>query len=74
MITSIILEIFLYLLPPYSPELNQIEPVFCQVKHQEIIQRSHTTRLGLRGAVEAGFTNFTRKLRSRSPRELRVAA
>jgi putative transposase len=74
MITSILLEIFLYLLPPYSPELNQIEPGFCQVKHQEIIQRSHTTRVGLSGAVEVGFTNYARKLRSKSPRELRPVA
>ena len=28
--------IYLYYLPPYSPELNRIEPVFRQVKHHEI--------------------------------------
>jgi hypothetical protein len=69
MITSILLEIFLYLLPPYPPEVNQIEPVFCEVKHLEIFQRSQTTRVELREAVEAAFTNFARKLRSKSPRE-----
>jgi transposase len=67
-------NIYLYFLPPYSPELNRIEPVFRQVKHQEIPQRSHTTRRGLREAVEAGFTNYGRKLRPRSQRELRPAA
>ena len=66
--------IYLYFLPPYSPELNRIEPVFRQVKYQEIPQRSHTTRVGLRDAVETGFTNFGRKLRSKSQRELRPAA
>ena len=66
--------IYLYYLPPYSPELNRIEPVFRQVKHQEIPQRSHTTRLGLREAVEAGFTNYARKLRPKNQRELRPAA
>ena len=66
--------IYLYFLPPYSPELNQIEPVFRQVKYQEIPQRSHTTRVGLRDAVETGFNNFGRKLRPKSPRELRPAA
>jgi transposase len=68
------LGIYLYFLPPYSPELNRIEPVFRQVKHQEIPQRSHATRSGLREAVEAGFTNYARKLRPKSTRELRPAA
>lgn len=66
--------IYLYYLPPYSPELNRIEPIFGQVKHQEIPQRSHATRSGLREAVETGFTNYARKLRPKSQRELRPAA
>jgi len=66
--------IYLYYLPPYSPELNRIEPVFRQVKHQEIPQRSHTTRVGLREAVEGGFNNYGLRLRSNSQRELRPAA
>ena len=68
------LGIYLYFLPPYSPELNQIEPVFRQVKHQEIPQRSHVTRAGLRGAVELGFNNYGRKLQQKHPKELRPAA
>jgi transposase len=66
--------IYLYFLPPYSPELNRIEPVFRQVKHQEIPQRSHTTRAGLRAAVVLGFNNYGRKLRPKCRRELRPAA
>jgi len=66
--------IYLYFLPPYSPELNQIEPVFRQVKHHEIPQRSYTTRSGLREGVETGFTNYGRGLRRKSPKELRPAA
>jgi transposase len=66
--------IYLYFLPAYSPELNQIEPVFRQVKHQEIPVRSHATRGGLREAVEAGFTNYGRRLRPKIPRKLRPAA
>ena len=66
--------IYLYFLPPYSPELNRIEPVFRQVKHQEIPRRSHTTRAALREAVEEGFTNYARKLRPKSTRELRPTA
>jgi putative transposase len=66
--------VYLYFLPPYSPELNRIEPVFRQVKHQEIPVRSHTTRSGLRKAVEQGFSKYGRKLRPRSQEELRPAA
>ncbi len=66
--------IYLYYLPPYSPKLNRIEPVFRQVKHQEIPVRSHTTRSGLGEAVEAGLSNHGRKLRPKSRRQLRPAA
>jgi transposase len=64
----------LYFLPAYSPELNQAEPVFRQVKHQEIPQRSFTTRAGLREAVVLGFANYGRKLQPKHPEELRPAA
>jgi transposase len=66
--------IYLYFLPPYSPEPNRIEPVFRQVKHQEIPRRSHTTRASLRQAVLLGFNNYGRTLRPKCPRELRPAA
>lgn len=68
------LGIYLYLLPPYSPELNRIEPVFRQVEHQEIPQRSFTTRSGLREAVEGGFRTYGRRLRPKIPNKLRPAA
>jgi len=66
--------IYLYFLPPYSPELNEIEAVFRQVKYHEIPERSHTTRIGLREAVERGFDNYGRKLPRKYPKELRPAA
>ena len=66
--------IFLYFLPPYAPELNEIEPVFRQVKYQEIPQRSHTTRAGLRRAVDSGFDSFGRGLKPKSKKKLRRAA
>jgi putative transposase len=56
------------------PELNQIEPVFRPVKHQEMPQRSFTTRSGLREAVAVGFSNDGRRLRPKIPKELRPAA
>ena len=66
--------IYLYFLPPYAPELNEIEPVFRQVKYQERPQRSHPTRAGLRDAVESGFTTYGRGLKSKSKRRPRRAA
>jgi transposase len=66
--------IYLYFLPPYSPELNQVEPVFRQVKHQEIPQRSFTTRSGLCEAVVVAFDSYGRNLRPKYPEELRPAA
>jgi transposase len=68
------LGIYLYFLPPYSPELNEVEPVFRQVKHQEIPQRSFATRRELREAVVLGFSNYGRTLRSKRPKEVRPAA
>ena len=66
--------IYLYFLPPYSPELNRIEPVFRQIKHQEIPIRTYTTRSGLREAVDQGFAAYARRLIAKSHRELRPAA
>jgi transposase len=64
----------LYYLPPYSPEWNAIEPVFRQVKYPEMPQRSYTTRLGLREAVESAFTGYGRRLRPKPAERLRPAA
>jgi hypothetical protein len=61
-----------YFLPPYALELNEIEPVFRQVKYQERLQRSHPTRAGLRDAVESGFTTYGRDLKSKSKRPRRA--
>jgi transposase len=68
------LGIYLYYLPAYSPELNEIEPVFKQVKHHEIPQRSHTSKAQLRGSVEQGFGSYGRRLRPKSAKQLRPAA
>jgi hypothetical protein len=66
--------VYLYFLPPYAPELNEIEPVFRQVKYQEMPQRSHTTRAGLRAAVETGFDTYGRGLKPKSEKKPRRAA
>jgi transposase len=68
------LGIYLYYLPAYSPELNEIEPVFKQVKHHEISKRSHTSKGELRVTVEQGFDSYGRKLRPKGDNQLRPAA
>ena len=49
-------------LPPYSPELNPIEPVWRQVKYQDIPERSHPTDSALQAAVEAALSDRARRL------------
>jgi transposase len=66
--------VYLYYLPAYSPELNDIEPVFKQVKHHEIPKRSHTSKQELRGSVEQGFESYAKKLRPKRDTQLRPAA
>jgi transposase len=68
------LGIYLYYLPPYSPELNRIEAVFKQVKHHEMPTRSFTTRADLRKAVEDGFETYQRRLQAKGDNELRRRA
>ncbi len=66
--------VYLYYLPAYSPELNEIEGVFKQVKHHEIPQRSHTSKQELRHSVECGFECYAGKLRPKRDKQLRPAA
>jgi putative transposase len=66
--------IYLSYLPPYSPELNAIEPVFKQVKHHDIPIRSHTSKAELRTSVEGGFTARAQYLKQKSNKAPRRAA
>ena len=68
------LGVYLYYLPPYSPELNRIEPVFEQVKHHDMPTRSFTSKADLRAAVEAGFEAYRSRLRTKGNKPLRLAA
>ncbi len=45
----------LFYLPPYSPELNLIEPLWRHIKHEQIPIRSHKTADELKAAVEAAL-------------------
>ena len=68
------LGIYLYYLPPYSPELNEIEAVFKQVKHHEIPKRSYASKTELREAVDEGFHSYRLKLRPKPCLQFRPAA
>jgi hypothetical protein len=47
--------IYLYYLPPYSPELNRIERLFRVIKHQGMPVRTYRTYAALEEAVTAAF-------------------
>jgi hypothetical protein len=49
-------DIHFCFLPPYSPELNPIEPLWRQVKYHDIPERSHPTETALQAAVETALT------------------
>jgi putative transposase len=48
-------RIYLYYLPPYSPELNRIERLFRVIKHQGMPQRTYRTDDELEQAIDAAF-------------------
>ena len=52
-----------FFLPPYSPELNEIEPLWRQVKYQDLPDRSHTTAQALQEAVEAALSKRAEQYR-----------
>jgi transposase len=58
-----------YYLPPYSPELNAIEPIFGGIKHHDLPQRSYTTVPELMDAIDAAFTSAEARLLARCQHE-----
>ncbi len=66
--------IYLYYLPPYSPELNAVERVFRTIKHHELPGRTYPTLARLTTAVEAAFARQEAKLLAQSQTQLRLAA
>jgi putative transposase len=58
--------IHLYFLPPYSPELNEIEPAFGAVKHRGMPERRYTTVPALLDAVHDAFTTYEEALIAKS--------
>ena len=52
------LRVYLYYLPPYSPELNDIERLFRVIKHHELPERTYPTFDALHDAVHGAFTRY----------------
>ena len=64
----------LYYLPPYSPELNRIEPYFGVLKRYELPERTYPTIDALKAAIDEGFTRCEHRLVLRSQLQPRPAA
>lgn len=54
--------ITLHYLPSYSPELSKIEPIWQDVKHHDMRDRSHTEVRALKEATEAALTQKAAEL------------
>ncbi len=66
--------VYLYFLPPYSPELNEIEPAFRAIKHHHLPERRYATLPALLDAVSGGFTTYAQKLIAKHVHHPRRAA
>ncbi len=66
--------IYLYYQPPYSPELNDIETIFRQVKHHELPERSYSTISALESAVDHAFTQVEDRIITKCRPQLGLAA
>ena len=56
-----------FFLPPYSPEMNAIEPLWRQVKYQDLPERSYKTAQALQAAVDEALTNRADRLKRTTP-------
>jgi putative transposase len=66
--------IYLYYLPPYSPELNDVERLFRRIKHQELPERAYTPLTALVDAVEGAFVRCEADLLAQHQIQPRLAA
>ena len=67
-------RVYLYYLPPYSPELNAIEPAFRVIKHDELPERRYATVPARTAAIDTGFTNYRARLHAKSQAQPGLAA
>jgi transposase len=55
-------RIYLYFLPPYSPELNDIERIFGGIKAHELPERAYRSYEPLEEAIDLGFAHAEQRL------------
>ncbi len=67
-------NVFPYYLPPYSPELNAIEPLFRAVKHLDLPERRYASAVALEEAVDAAFVRVECKVLGERQHQPRLAA
>ena len=66
--------IYLYYLPPYSPEMNEIEHLFQDVKHHDLPERTYTAVQALKSAVNDAFTRAETRILAECEPKLRPLA
>jgi hypothetical protein len=66
--------VYLYFLPAYSPELNDIEAAFRVVKHHHLPARRYTSVPALLDAVDIAFTTYEEYRIAKSVLHLRPVA
>lgn len=66
--------VYLYFLPAYSPELNDIEAAFRVIKHHHLPERRYTTVPALLNAVHTAFTTYEERRIANHSYHLRPAA
>jgi hypothetical protein len=66
--------LYYYYLPPYSPELNAIEPVFRTVKHLDLPERRYPSAADLEAAVDAAYTRVEAQALGQCEDQSRLAA
>ncbi len=66
--------IYLYYLPPYSPELNEIESIFHEVKHHDLPDRTYVSVPALTTAVDDAFARAEARVVAKCELKPRPAA
>lgn len=66
--------VYLYFLPPYSPDLNAIEPAFRAIKHHHLPERRYASLSALLDAVGTAFATYEETLIAKSAPHPRRAA
>jgi hypothetical protein len=67
-------NVHFFYLPPYSPQLNAIEPVFRSVKHLDLPERRYTSAADLEAAVDAAYTRVEAQVLGQCEDQSRLAA